>query len=74
VSTLDQQLAEAVKSGLQGITLFSTRDGRWQASTTTDRLGWSVTIDPDPIAAVRIALSAMSTKTTNSDVQEDIFG
>lgn len=72
--TTDQQLAEAVAGGLQGFTLYPTPDGRWQASTTRDKIGWQVFIADDPIDAVRLALSGLSTKKTDNAIPEGIFG
>lgn len=70
---LDTLLQEAAKSGLLGFTLYQAQDGSWQASTTRDKLGWQVTIDADPIVAVRRALSALSEKKTDNTDAEDIF-
>jgi hypothetical protein len=72
---IDQLLREAAQNGLAGFTLYPTNDGRWQASTTTDRLGWSITVDDDPATAAVRALSAfaVSRMTNDNDIQEDIF-
>ncbi|QIG74342.1 hypothetical protein EVC08_030 [Rhizobium phage RHph_N65] len=72
---VDTLLREAVQNGLAGLTLYPTQDGRWQASTTTDRLGWSITVDDDPATAVVRALIAfaVSEMKTNSDDAGDIF-
>lgn len=72
--TIDQQLAEAAAGGLQGFTLYPTPDGRWQASTTRDKLGWQITIDDDPATAVRVALAGLSGMKASTPGQEDIFG
>jgi hypothetical protein len=73
---IDQLLREAAQNGLAGFTLYPTNGGRWQASTTADRLGWSITVDDDPATAVVRALSAfaMSEMTTDNDDAGDIFG
>ncbi|WP_338341882.1 MULTISPECIES: hypothetical protein [unclassified Shinella] len=72
MTPLDDAILEAARSGLQGFTLFSTQDGRWQASTTRDRQSWSVHIAADPVSAMRAALgtSAAAEKTTDKG---DIF-
>jgi hypothetical protein len=61
-------LREAASSGLQGFTLYRAQDGRWQAATTRDRLGYQIHIADDPDAA---ALAALSDFTASG---EDIFG
>ncbi|MDK4730527.1 hypothetical protein [Rhizobium phaseoli] len=74
--SVDTLLREAVQNGLAGLTLYPTQDGRWQASTTVDRLGWSITVDDDPATAIVRALStfAVSEMKTNNDDAGDIFG
>lgn len=78
MTALDDAILEAARSGLQGFTLFSTQDGRWQASTTRDRQSWSVHIAADPVSAMRTALgaSAVSEKPTDEPKTDDmdIFG
>lgn len=75
MTALDDAILEAARSGLQGFTLFPTQDGRWQASTTQDKIGWSVHIAADPVTAMQAALgaSAVSEKPTDNPVPEDIF-
>jgi hypothetical protein len=64
VTTLEQLIDEAARSGrLAGLTLWPS-NGRWQASTTEDRIGWRVEIDADPVEALRRALSEKPTDTT----------
>lgn len=73
--TITDLLTGAAHSGLVGLTLYSTQDGRWQASTTQDRQSWSVSIDADPVAALTRALAAfaVSAMTTDNSSTEDIF-
>ncbi len=73
---VDTLLQEAAKSGLLGFTLHKTQDGKWQAATTRDKLGWQVTIDSDQIAAMRKALAAFTVSVLSNDNTgaEDIFG
>ena len=70
MTALDDAILEAARSGLQGFTLFPTQDGRWQASTTRDKIGWSVHINADPVSAMQAALgaSAASKKPTDGDI------
>jgi len=63
--TVEQLLAEAVQNGLRGLTLWPTQDGRWQASTSPDRISWSVKIADDPVSALLAVLKA-PTKSTGS--------
>lgn len=41
---------------LRGLTLYRTQDGKWQANTTRDGVGWRVEIDDNPVVAVEKAL------------------
>ena len=69
--SLEQLIVEAARSGrLAGLTLWPS-NGRWQASTTEDRIGWRVEIDADPVEALRRALSE---KPTDIADEGDIFG
>ena len=70
MTALDDAILEAAAGGLQGFTLFPTQDGRWQASTTRDKIGWSVHIAADPVSALLAALgaSAVSKKPTGGDI------
>ena len=69
--SLEQLIVEAARSGrLAGLTLWPS-NGRWQAGTTEDRIGWRVEIDADPVEALRRALSE---KPTDNDHEPDVFG
>lgn len=50
-------LSPIALNGLAGLTLWRTRDGRWQASTTRDRVSWRVAIRDDPGEAVAAVLT-----------------
>lgn len=53
----DALISAAIRSGLKGATLFTTSEGRWQASVTYDRESWSISIDADPVIALQKALA-----------------
>lgn len=46
-----------------GLTLYPTQDGRWQASVSSDRIGWRTEIHENPIEALRRALGLKSPET-----------
>lgn len=73
MTALETLIAEAVNSGLRGLTLYVTQDGEWQASTTPDRQSWTVTIDADPAVALRKALGASPASVMTTD-NDGIFG
>lgn len=72
MKTLEEAIADAVSRGVCGLTLYPTTDRRWQASSTTDRVGWSIFVDADPVAALQAALAGKLERTTAP--QEDVFG
>lgn len=57
--------------GLAGLTLWRTSDGRWQASTTTDRVSWRVVIRDEPGEAI---LAVLNKTETEEPEQGDVFG
>lgn len=75
MNALETLIAEAGRSGLRGLTLYPTRDGRWQASSTTDGVGWRVEFGDDPISALTQVLSIPpSSEMTVDNDQQGIFG
>ena len=50
--TAETLITEAARSGLQGLTLFKTQGGEWQASITQDRDSWTIALDADPLVAI----------------------
>lgn len=76
MTDIDTLLSHAVQNGVRGLTLYPTQDGNWQAATTTDRVGWRVEIDADPITALCKALGtpAASVLPTDNDSAGDVFG
>lgn len=61
--TLDEYIVAAIKRvGLNGLTLWRTRNG-WQASVRKDGSdGFSIAIDEDPVKAIRVALIGFQTE------------
>lgn len=72
MKTLETALADALDRGVCGLTIFATSDGRWQASSTTDRVGWSIFVDADPVVALQAALAGKLERAPAP--QEDVFG
>lgn len=66
-----QLLAAVEHGGLQGLTLYKTPDGLWQAATSPDKISWRVAIDADPVAAALKALGAPQAPAADIG---DIFG
>ena len=62
------------QSWLKGLTLWPTKDGKWQASTTRDGIGWRVVIDADPELAMTKALGGEPPVSEIPDDTGDIFG
>ena len=76
MSTIDEALQEAGKSGLRAFTLWKTQDG-WQANSSPDGQSWNCVTHEDPVVAVIAALTrkpvpAVSEMTTDED--GGIFG
>jgi len=76
MKTLEQAIADAVSRGVCGLTLYPASNGRWQASSRTDRVGWSTFTEADPVAALQAALAGKLERATPSPPapQEDVFG
>lgn len=72
MTTLEAAIADAMRTGVRGLTLFQTWDGRWQAASSVDRLGWRIEIAADPIEALTRLLGAPATSETATD--NNIFG
>lgn len=70
--TIEEAISDAVSRGVCGLTIYPTSDGRWQASSTTDRVGWRVFVDADPVVAFRAALAGKLERAPAP--QEDVFG
>lgn len=66
-------LRQAAKGGKLSLTLFPTSDGSYQASISTDRVGWWVQMDPDPYVAVCKALRVPAEGSAPPE-PEDVFG
>jgi hypothetical protein len=55
--TIDDTLRTAItRDKIVGLTLWPTLDNRWQAAVTFDRVSWRISINADPVKAVRAAL------------------
>lgn len=53
MSTLEALIAEAAAQGrFDGLTLWRSSEGRWQASACVSRTTCSVALDADPVAAL----------------------
>jgi hypothetical protein len=52
--TLETKIREAAASDrLKSLTLWRLGDGRWQANSSADGVGWRVEIAPDPAEALQ---------------------
>lgn len=54
--TLESLLHEARGRGLDGLTLYRTKNGQWQAGSRWGTNGWAVRIADEPAEAIADAL------------------
>ena len=55
--SIEARLRAAAQGHLEGVTLYRTSQGGWQASASKDKVAWNVRIDPDPAVALNDVLA-----------------
>lgn len=65
--TLDELILEAVRNGLQKLTLWKVDNG-FQANASVDGTSWRVEIDPNPARALRRVLGSSEMPTDSNGI------